>query len=241
MAKQEKNQPVIGVMPLWDGEKDSLWMLPGYLEGVVRAGGLPIILPLTGDEETVFQLAGLCAGFLFTGGQDISPECYGAEPLPCCGPVCKDRDAMERALFSAAVKLNKPALGICRGIQLFNVLLGGTLYQDLPSQLKQSAVTHSQKPPYHKPAHQISIEQESPLRSLLGTDTLAVNSSHHQGIAELAPELSPMARAEDGLIEAVYMKGRPFVWAVQWHPEMAPAEESSGKLFRAFADACGAG
>jgi putative glutamine amidotransferase len=200
------------------------------------------MLPLTTDGDAVLQLAGICAGFLFTGGQDVFPGLYGADVSPLCGPISKDRDAMERALFSAAaLKQNKPAFGICRGIQVFNVLLGGTLYQDIPAQLKQSAVTHQQQPPYDKPAHQVGIEPGSPLRELLKTDTLAVNSSHHQGIAELSPELIPMARAEDGLIEAVCLKGKPFVWAVQWHPEMAPAEESSRKLFSRFVDACRSG
>ncbi|MFP3089695.1 gamma-glutamyl-gamma-aminobutyrate hydrolase family protein [Treponema sp. TIM-1] len=230
-------RPLIGVVPLWDEEKDSLWMLPGYLEGILRAGGLPLMLPLTTDTGALRQAAGLCAGFLFTGGQDLFPGLYGAEVLPVCGPVCEERDAMERTLFSIAVwEQNKSAFGICRGIQLFNVLLGGTLYQDLPTQLTESALSHQQKPPYDRPVHQVTISGE--LRELLGFDTLAVNSSHHQGIAKLAPDLVPMARAADGLVEAVRMKDKPFVWAVQWHPEFALAEESSGKLFNALVEAC---
>ncbi|MDR2759408.1 MAG: gamma-glutamyl-gamma-aminobutyrate hydrolase family protein [Spirochaetaceae bacterium] len=232
-------KPLIGVVPLWDEKKDSLWMLPGYMEGILQAGGLPLMLPLTAGKEALRQLAGLCAGFLFTGGHDIFPGLYGAEVLPCCGPICEERDAMERTLFSVAVlEQDKSALGICRGIQLFNVLLGGTLYQDLPAQLPGSALSHQQKPPYDRPVHRVKITQGSPLHELLGLDTLEVNSSHHQGIADLAPELVPMARAEDGLIEAVRMKDKTFVWAVQWHPEFAPAEESSRKLFSAFVETC---
>jgi putative glutamine amidotransferase len=235
-------KPVIGLAPLWDEEKDSLWMLPGYMDGITQAGGLPLMLPLTADTAALGQLAGICAGFLFTGGQDLFPGLYGAAVLPRCGPVCETRDAMEQALFSLAVlEQNKPALGICRGIQLFNVLLGGTLYQDIPSQFPESPLRHQQKPPCDQPSHQVTIEPGSPLHALLGVDRLAVNSSHHQGIAELSPRLSPMARAEDGLVEAVYMRDRAFVWAVQWHPEMAPAESGSGKIFRAFVDACGSG
>jgi putative glutamine amidotransferase len=232
-------KPVVGLAPLWDEEKDSLWMLPGYMDGISRAGGLPLMLPLTADGAALRRLAGLCDGFLFTGGQDIYPGLYGAEPSPLCGPVCEARDAMERALFSVAVvEQNKPALGICRGIQIFNVLLGGTLHQDIPGRFPRSPLTHRQKPPYDRPAHRVAVEPGSPLHALLGLDALAVNSIHHQGIAELSPDLGPMARSEDGLVEAVYMKGRAFVWAVQWHPEMAPAEESSKKIFRAFVDAC---
>jgi putative glutamine amidotransferase len=232
-------RPVIGVTPHWDEDRDSLLLKPGYLEGIMKAGGLPFILPFTKDEETLGQLAGVCAGFLFTGGQDICPDLYGADKLSFCGPVCAKRDAMEKALFSITVlKQNKPAFGICRGIQLFNTLLGGTLYQDLPAQLRESRLTHQQEPPYDRPVHRVSIEPGSPLHALLGVDTLAVNSCHHQGIAELAPPLTPMAWAEDGLVEAVYMKDRPFVRAVQWHPEKALADEHSGKLFDAFVDAC---
>jgi putative glutamine amidotransferase len=197
------------------------------------------MLPLTADEDAVEQLARMCAGFLFTGGHDVSPGLYAAEVLPFCGPVCEKRDAMERALFSRAVAgQNKPAFGICRGIQLFNVLLGGTLYQDLPAQFAKSPLSHQQQPPYDRPVHSVRVEPGSPLGELLAADTLAVNSCHHQGIAGLAPELVPMARAEDGLIEAVYMKNRSFVWAVQWHPEMALSETSSRKLFGVFVDAC---
>jgi putative glutamine amidotransferase len=232
-------RPVIGVTPLWDKQKDSLWMLPGYMEGIARAGGLPLMLPLTADEGTVEQLAGMCAGFLFTGGQDVYPGLYGVDVLPLCGEICETRDAMEKALFSAAVlKQSKPALGICRGIQIFNALLGGTLYQDISAQFAQGVPTHRQKPPYDRPVHRVFIERGSPLHKLLDADVLAVNSCHHQGIAELSPELVTMAIAEDGLVEAVYMKDKPFVWAVQWHPEMALEEEGSGKIFRAFVDAC---
>jgi putative glutamine amidotransferase len=232
-------KPLIGVVPLWDEEKDSLWMLPGYMEGIEGAGGLPLMLSLTTEEETLRQLSGLCGGFLFTGGQDVSPGLYEAEVSALCGPVCAERDRMEKILFSIAVlEQDKPAFGICRGIQLFNVLLGGTLHQDLAAQFKPGAGIHRQKAPYDNPAHGLRIAPETPLYTLLGRDSLPVNSSHHQGIAELAPELEPMAWAEDGLIEAVYMKDRTFVWALQWHPEMALTWKSSEKIFAAFVEAC---
>jgi putative glutamine amidotransferase len=232
-------RPLIGVVPLWDEDKDSLWMLPGYMEGIRRAGGLPIMPPLDGEEETLRQLSGLCRGFLFTGGQDVSPGLYGAEASALCGPVCAGRDRMEGVLFSIAVlEQDKPALGICRGIQLFNALLGGTLYQDLAAQFSPAAAVHRQKPPYDNPAHGLRIMRGTALHGLLGREGLPVNSSHHQGIDILASDLEPMARAEDGLVEAVRMKGRTFVWALQWHPEMAPSWESSRRIFAAFVDAC---
>jgi putative glutamine amidotransferase len=232
-------KPLVGVVPLWDEDRQSIWMLPGYMEGISRAGGLPLILPLAAEEETMRRLSGLCGGFLFTGGQDVSPGLYDAEVSGLCGPACAERDRMEGALFSIAVlERDKPALGICRGIQLFNALLGGTLHQDLAAQFKPGAGIHRQQPPYDNPAHGLRIAPETPLYTLLDRDSLMVNSCHHQGIAELAPELEPMAWADDGLVEAVRMKDRTFVWALQWHPEMAPAWESSKKIFAAFVSAC---
>ena len=146
-------KPLIGVVPLWDEDKDSLWMLPGYMEGISRAGGLPLMLPLSAEEETLRQLSGLCGGFLFTGGHDVFPGLYNEEVSALCGQLCASRDRMEGLLFSiAALEQDKPVLGICRGIQLFNVLLGGTLYQDLAAQFNPEAGLHRQKPPYDKPA-----------------------------------------------------------------------------------------
>ena len=125
---------VVGVTPLWDGERDSYWMLPGYLEGLELAGALPITLPLTQDEQDISQLVSLCDGFLFTGGQDVSPALYGEKPRQACGETCEKRDAFEQRLFAQALEQDKPMLRICRGIQFFNACLGGTLYQDLPTE-----------------------------------------------------------------------------------------------------------
>ncbi len=224
-------KPIIGLIPLADEEKDSYWMLPGYMNGIVRAGGIPIMLPLTHDEDILRRLSAVCEGFLFTGGHDIDPSLYGEQRLPQCGAVCRERDKMEQRLLSMAVAMNKPILGICRGIQMLNVFLGGTLYQDLPSQISSEA-EHHQKPPYNIPVHGIKILRESPLHELLGTNTLRVNSYHHQAVKDLSARLKPMAVSEDGITEAVYMPDRKFVWGVQWHPEFMDAEdEPSSAIF----------
>jgi putative glutamine amidotransferase len=143
-------------------------------------------------------------------------------------------------LFSLAVTaLDKPAFGICRGIQFFNALLGGTLYQDLGAQHKGiPPLCHHQKQPYDKPSHTVNIRPGSPLRALLGADKIAVNSCHHQGVKDLSPELVCMATAEDSLVEAVYMPDRKFTWAVQWHPEYSLNDQYSQKLFQSFVTAC---
>lgn len=143
-------KPIIGVLPLWDDEKDSLWMLPGYFNGILRAGGVPVMLPLSSDSSVIEQAIQMCDGFLFTGGHDVSPELYGASrkyPNVIC---CKKRDEMECALMKRALEENKSILGICRGIQFLNVYLGGSLYQDLPTE-HPSDINHHQTPPYHVP------------------------------------------------------------------------------------------
>ena len=231
---------LIGVMPLWDYQLDSIWMLPGYLDGVKYAGGLPVVLPLTDDRSQLEQIVLEFDGFLFTDGQDIAPSYYHEKPSPLCGRPCPIRDTMESRIFvQAAQTLNKPCLGIGRGLQLFNVLLGGTLYQNLPTQLISSrGVVHNQAPPYREPAHALHLDTQSPLYALAEQVQIQVNSSHHQGICVLAEDLTRMARASDGLIEAAYMPGRHFVWGVQWHPELDLHDTVNKRIFEAFVKAC---
>ena len=230
-------KPVIGVMPLWDDGKDSLWMLPGYLGGISQAGGIPVVLPFTSDPEELEQLSGMLNGFLFTGGHDVSPEMYGEEPMPGMIDSCVKRDRMEAEALRLAIAKDKPVLGICRGIQLINAALGGTLYQDLPAQ-HPSGVEHHQTPPYDKHAHFVEIVKDSPLYAYLGTGQLSVNSYHHQAVKETAPGLTVMAVSTDGLAEALYKPDHRFLWAVQWHPEFSwKTNESSRKIFRAFVNA----
>jgi putative glutamine amidotransferase len=145
---------------------------------------------------------------------------------------------MEAAYLHEAVSMNKPALGICRGIQLINAALGGKLYQDLPTQ-HPSDVEHHQSPPYDIPVHDVAIVKDSPLYQCLKTGRLFVNSYHHQAVKTLAESLKVMAEAPDGTIEAVYMPGHCFLWAVQWHPEFSwRTDEHSRKIFKDFIKHC---
>lgn len=231
-----KLKPLIGVMPLWDDDKESVWMLPGYLEGIRQAGGIPVILPFTSENDELEQLAKMCDGFLFTGGHDVSPELYSEKPVDDSVICCKDRDEMESWYLKYAISSDKPLLGICRGIQFINAALGGTLYQDLPTQ-HSSEIDHHQKPPYDIPVHTVSIVKDSPLGKLLDTEQLSVNSYHHQAVKGLSPRLKAMAISTDGLIEAVFMPEHRFLWAVQWHPEFSYLTDiSSRKIFKAFID-----
>ena len=230
-------KPIVGVMPLWDDEKDSIWMVPGYMDGISQAGGLPIIFPFTADEQELEQLMWLCDGFLLTGGHDVSPEMYHEPPMEGLVVSCPTRDGMESIVLRRALERDLPVLGICRGIQFINVFLGGTLYQDLPTQ-HPSGIEHHQAPPYDQPIHAVAVAEGSPLHHCLDTGRLAVNSYHHQAVKTLAPSLEAMAHSPDGLIEAVYMPGKKFLWAVQWHPEFSYITDAhSQSIFRAFIEA----
>lgn len=233
MAGSITRKPIIGVMPLVDDEKESLWMVPGYLKGIEQAGGIPFIFPLTSCREDIEVLMDKVDGILLTGGHDVSPSLYHQNVL---FPVetSKDRDKMESIVLELALKTDKSVLGICRGIQFLNAYLGGTLYQDLPHQYV-TCIDHHQTPPYDVPQHRVDVLKDTPLYELLKSDTLSVNSYHHQAINELSKELKPMAISSDGLMEAVYLPNQTFVWAVQWHPEFNyKVEESSRLIFNEF-------
>lgn len=227
-------KPVIGVLPLYDRDKDSYWMLPAYFQGLAQAGALPIMLPLEGAADC-HQLASLCDGLLFTGGQDVDPALYGEAAADCCGELCPARDRLEQAMLRCAMERKLPILGICRGLQLINAALGGSLWQDLPSQ-RPGSRNHRMERPYDRAEHSVTLS--GPLAELYGAEALGVNSCHHQGVKSLAPGLRAMARAEDGLIEAVYHPEQPFLWAVQWHPEFFDPQSGPGvPIFWAFAKA----
>ena len=232
------SKPLIGVMPLWDEGKKSIWMLPGYLEGIQEAGGTPVIFPLTEDREELEQLCSLCNGFLITGGQDVDPAIYGETPIPQMGEICTVLDQMERQVLEYAIKEDKAVLGICRGIQYLNAMLGGSLYQDLNVQ-HPSKTEHHMEPPYDRVIHQVQIIDGTPLHQLLQVTELGVNSYHHQAVKTLAPSLTVMAESEDGLVEAVCMPEKTYVWAVQWHPELSyQTDKYSRKIFESFVAAC---
>ena len=231
-------KPLIGLIPLVDEGRDSLWMLPGYMEGVAAAGGLPVMLPLEDGGAELDQLCGLCDGFLLTGGHDVGPEFYGAERLPACGATSPERDRMEAGVLRRAMAADKPVLGICRGLQFINAALGGTLWQDLPSQ-HPSEIIHRQTAPYDASSHEVRLLPGSPLAALLGRESLGVNSYHHQAIRDLAAPLEAMAMSPDRLIEAIRHPGRRFLWGVQWHPEFAwRSDPAAAAIFRAFVESC---
>ncbi|MCH3986456.1 MAG: gamma-glutamyl-gamma-aminobutyrate hydrolase family protein [Lachnospiraceae bacterium] len=229
---------LIGVMPLWDDEKQSIWMLPDYIDGLKAAGLDAVIFPMTEDEAEIRKLASLCDGFLLTGGQDVNPAMYGEAVLNDTVAYNNTRDRMDSFVLRLAIESDKAVLGICRGIQLMNAALGGTLYQDLPAQ-HGSEIDHHMASPYNRICHEVRILEGTPLYQLIGKGSIPVNSIHHQAIKDLAPGLGEMARSTDGLIEAVYKPDNRFVWGIQWHPEYWYKENPDCmKIFTAFAKAC---
>ena len=231
-------KPLIALISLYDETKESYWMLPGYALALEQAGACPVILPPTSDEAALRRYAQTFDGFLFPGGHDLDPALYHGPRSEKTGPLCPQRDGMERRLFPLVLESRKPLLGICRGIQLFNCMLGGDLYQDIPTE-RPSGIEHHETPPYDKVAHSVTVEPGSLLERILGCRTLGVNSYHHQGIKNLGRDLQICALAPDGLVEAVSVQNHPFALAVQWHPEFSyPSDGNSRKIFQAFVDAC---
>jgi putative glutamine amidotransferase len=231
-------KPLIGLTPLYDIEQEKVWMRPNYMQAIIASGGIPLILPLTCDKTDIHALARLCDGFLFTGGPDVHPALFGEETLRYCGAINEKRDTLEILLLKEADRLDKPVLGICRGIQLINVAFGGSLYQDIPAQVDGVPIAHDQQRPYDVPVHTVSVEQESPLGHIINKEELMVNSMHHQAVKDLAPALKCAAKSKDGLIEGVYMPGRKFFLAVQWHPEyLWQGHQDQQKIIAAFVDA----
>ena len=229
-------KPIVGVIPLWDDEKGSIWMLPEYMNALEKNGATPIILPLSTDKEVLDKCFDMVDGILFTGGHDVNPKFYNQKNEKC-GLLCDSRDEMEKYLFTKAIENDKPVLGICRGIQLFNALLGGTLYQDLPTE-HPSETKHSMTKPYNRGVHTVDILKDTPLFEIIGVDKLSVNSYHHQAIKDLAPTVVANAISEDGLVEAITLPDKKFVMAVQWHPEFLWEDsKENDAIIRVFVEA----
>jgi len=234
-----KKRPLIGVTPIVNFEKQRYWLRPGYLDAIREAGGLPVMLPLSDDGTEIDQIVRTFDGILFAGGPDVAPELYGEAVLNGTVEPQKERDDAETELFAKAFDRELPILGICRGMQFVNVMLGGTLWQDLPSQ-RPSDLRHRQTEPNDAVTHDVAIERPSGLFRAIGKERISVNSFHHQAVRDLAPGLAVTARATDGVIEGAEKPGYPFLSLVQWHPELLwKNDEASRRIFRAFVEACG--
>ena len=228
-------KPALIAITTYGRNEDGHFFLPSeYVDSVRRSGACPILLP-PGEEDLDSWLE-LVDGIIFPGGGDIEPSRYGGGEHEAIYMVDPERDTTEFALLEKVLDSGLPTLGICRGTQLLNVALGGTLVDHLPDHVGEE-ITH-RLPPREPTPHAIRIEENSGLAAILGKTEFDAESWHHQAIREVAPGLTAVAQAPDGTIEAVEKRDHPWLYAVQWHPELTAAREPlQQRLFNALTEA----
>jgi putative glutamine amidotransferase len=233
-----KQRPRIGITMRLELETDRFYLGRHYSEAVEAAGGLPVHLPLIPSREYIAAVMSEMDGLLLPGSDsDVDPARYGREPHPHLGFVVNEKDETDLLALDEAERRGLPVFAICFGIQSLNVFRGGTLIQDIPSQLPD-AIKHEQGKPRNRHSHRVRILDGSLLRQLANTDDAPVNSFHHQAIETLGRELVATAWASDGLVEAVEdPRSDRYVVGVQWHPEVAwERDPFSQALFNRFVD-----
>lgn len=211
-----------------------------YLDALQLHGLAPVLVTPGHARSAVEALLDRCDGLVLSGGGDIDPVRYGEEPLPLLDAVSTARDAMEFAALDIALARGIPVLGICRGCQVMNVHLGGTLFQDVDTQ-RPGNIGHRQTRSWHERSHDVTVEAGSLLFESVGVSAFHVNTFHHQAVKDVAPRACVTAVAEDGLIEGIEYRDHPWAVGVQWHPERyeakAPDADPDRRLFSAFANA----
>ncbi len=233
------SRPLIAITPSNSDDYGAYHVYTSYIGSVERSGGIPVMLPMHLTKEDAETVAETFDGFLFAGGEDIAPTCYGEETSLHCGAIIPERDEMERILYLALAGRDKPVLGICRGIQSLNVFSGGTLYQDLPSDFPGKVLQHSQRSRSCYPTQTIVIERDSLLCRIVGKEEIYMNSHHHQAVKDLAPGWERCAYSKDGVTEGIWRPDKTFFLGVQWHPERLTETSPEAKaLFDAFIAAC---
>lgn len=233
-------RPLIGITPGYAGDRDRIFTARGYVEGINNAGGFAVLLPLKISREMLDEALDRFDGFLLAGGADIDARCFGEENLKFNGEISPLRDELEIELARVAIDSGKSLLAICRGVQVLNVALGGTLYQDIHTQMKdRELLKHWQEAPDWYPVHDVSLDRDTKLWNCFQKDTLGVNSFHHQAVKDIGKGLRTAAISSDGVIEALEHESHRFAVGVQWHPELMWRENSSFlELFKAFVRAC---
>jgi putative glutamine amidotransferase len=231
-------KPIIGVTAHVELDyKHSL--ASDYVKAIITANGLPVILPIWLDQD-VQQLVEMLDGIVITGGGDIDPTIFGEEPHPQLGTISPGRDSFEMALIQAFLKKNKPILGICRGMQILNLTIGGDMFQDIYSQSEQPLLQHSQKANRTHRAHYVEAQEGSLMAKLAGQSKFMVNTFHHQAVRNVPEPLMISGVASDGVIEAIESVEHRFVLGVQWHPEAlaVAGEEMNKRIFAEFVKNC---
>ena len=210
-----------------------------YVRAILEAGGVPVLIPSMIANDGWNAVYSRLDGILFSGGGDIALEHFAGDPHPRIDDVEPERDAVELQMIQTAASDGKPFLGICRGCQVLNVALGGTLYTHIPDQLP-GALDHSYPGNMRRVlVHEVKIEEGTHVAELYGEPIIKVNSLHHQGLKDIAPSLRVAGHAPDGLVEAVELPDHPFGLAVQWHPEWLTDQKATRNLFRKFVEAAG--
>ncbi|MCD8009884.1 MAG: gamma-glutamyl-gamma-aminobutyrate hydrolase family protein [Lachnospiraceae bacterium] len=208
-----------------------------YVDSVERAGGVPVLIPICANMETVWRMVEGMDGILISGGHDVNPQEYGERANGKCGRLMPRRDRQDIALARHVLnETMKPILAICRGIQIMNVAAGGTLYQDLESEGFEHHFTDMY--PLNEPTHTVEVKEDSILRGIFGKERVRVNSFHHQAVKRLAEGFVVDAVSEDGVTEGIEPADGRFALGIQWHPEMMYDSEEQLKLFRALVEAC---
>lgn len=217
-------KPLIGITTRFAHDEAGVPPLVGvrtpYLESILKAGGIPVAIPLIADQATARSLYTMVNGVLIPGGEDVDPSRYGEKPHPKLGTVCDARDELEINITRWAYQDDKPILGVCRGIQVMNVALGGSLYQDIESEDARWS-THNNKPPlWEQTPHELIISPNSKLLSIIKSERIPINSLHHQAPNKIAKSLQVSGTSDDGVVEALEAPDRSFFLAVQCHPEL---------------------
>ena len=210
-----------------------------YLQAILRAGGLPLVVAPHLPAEDLQALIGLGDGFLLCGGGDVEPFRYGGQRYARLAGLEPQRDGFELHLLPLILEADKPLLAICRGVQVLNVALGGTLICDIASELPQAG-KHDYFPGFKRDrvVHDVNIEPKALLAEVLGVNKVGTNSLHHQALDKVGTGLVVNARTDDNLIEGVEMPSKRFVLGLQWHPECMPESHQMQQLFAAFINAC---
>ena len=228
-------KPIIAITASY--KEESYRLFSTYASAIQKAGGIPVILPFYTEENDAKRVLAACDGVLLSGGADIDPKYYGEEILNGTVEIGRVRDGVEFTVFKLAREAKKPIMAICRGLQVVNVALGGSLYQDLPTQY-ESDVKHAQDAPKTEPSHSVNVVKDTPLFSITRSERITGNSFHHQAIKQLGCGLIPMAYADDGIIEAVYTDDGGYLRAYQWHPErLYDIDEKTRLIFSDFINA----
>lgn len=223
---------VVIAMPRMSTDPEPTVAQSKYIESLARAGAGMRWVELSDPEQAV-QDALTCDGLLLPGGGDMDPKFYGQERIPACGEPNLLRDAAEPLLLRAFLAADKPVLGICRGIQVMNAVLGGDLYQDI------KPFEHLPHNSHWAKVHTVTVRRGTLLSRILGQDTVLVNSQHHQAVDRVAPGFTLAALSEDGIVEAIEKPDARFCLGVQWHPEwLSDADPAMQGLFDAFVNAC---